>query len=52
MLGKKVKVFYNDQAKRSGEEYTLNTSDMPTGMYLCIVQGENVRLREKFIVSR
>jgi hypothetical protein len=51
MLGKKVKVFFNDQARKDGE-YTLNTSDMPTGMYLCIVQGENVRLREKFIVSR
>lgn len=53
MLGKKVLDDYNGPFKNLEEYHIIkNTGYLSKGVYLCIVQGDNVRLDAKFIVSR
>lgn len=51
LLGKKVKDIYRGNAKKDGE-YDIDVTALPDGLYICVVQGANLRLTEKFIVSR
>jgi hypothetical protein len=53
LLGKKVLEVYQGAEKRGiGKEYLLNVGSLPNGIYICVVQGDNFRLAEKFIISR
>lgn len=52
LLGKKVLDLYEGQPKDSNQPYEVNTSDLPKGIFLIVVSGENFRLREKLIISR
>jgi hypothetical protein len=55
MLGKKVETFFEGQADKYVEYYSINTSRIPNGIYLLSVTGDKItngRLAKKFIVSR
>ena len=51
MLGNLVKEIYNGTAVK-GTEYPLDATNLPNGLYLCILEGRNFRDAEKFIISR
>lgn len=52
MLGKKVHDIYRGSASRGPSEYTAPVSDLPEGVYICVVQGTDFRRAEKFYLSR
>ncbi|GAB1431130.1 hypothetical protein MASR2M18_19650 [Ignavibacteria bacterium] len=53
LLGKKVTEIYQGPEKAGrGKDYTFNVGGLPNGIYICVVQGDNFRLAEKFIISR
>lgn len=52
LLGKKVMELYEGPPKDSNQPYELTTSDLPKGIFLIVVSGDNFRLREKLIISR
>jgi hypothetical protein len=52
MLGKKVQDVYKGGASRGPHEYTAQVSDLPEGVYICIMQGGDFRRAEKFYLSR
>lgn len=53
LLGKKVTEIYQGPEKAGrGKDYSFNVSGLPNGIYICVVQGDNFRLAEKFIISR
>lgn len=54
LFGKRVMDIYVTQSyeKAGRRTYTFNTSGIPNGMYLCVVQGNNFRIAEKFQISR
>lgn len=51
MLGNLVKEVYNGTAIK-GVEYPFDASNLPNGLYLCILEGPNFRDAEKFTISR
>lgn len=53
LLGKKVTEIYQGPEKAGrGKDYTFNVGGLPNGIYICVVQGDNFRLAEKFVISR
>lgn len=53
LLGKKVlEVYQGPEKAGKAKDFTLNVSSLPNGVYICVVQGDNFRLAEKFIISR
>lgn len=53
LLGKKVlEVYQGPERAGKAKEYLLNVASLPNGIYICVVQGDNFRLAEKFIISR
>lgn len=52
MLGKKMADVYSGSASRGEHEYTTPVSDLPEGVYVCILQGDNFRRAAKFYLSR
>jgi flagellar motor protein MotB len=52
MLGKKVLDIWDDKAKPADNNYEMNVSILPNGVYLCMVVGSNFKLREKFVISK
>ncbi len=52
MLGKKVHDVYRGSAGRGSSEYSAPVSDLPEGVYICVVQGADFRRAEKFYLSR
>ena len=52
MLGKKMADIYRGPATRGEHEYTLPISELPEGVYICILQASNTRRAEKFYLSR
>lgn len=51
ILGKEVFEIYNGKPLNSNE-YEFLSSNLPNGIYLCILTGRNFRDAAKFIVSR
>lgn len=51
LLAKKVLDVHNGKPYRDGL-YDINTRNLPNGLYICVVQGLNFRLTERFVVSR
>lgn len=52
MLGRKVQDVYRGHASRGRHEYSATVSDLPEGVYICIMQGSDFRRAEKFYLSR
>ena len=52
MLGKRMSEIYRGPASRGEHEYVSSISDLPEGVYICILQGSNFRRAEKFYLSR
>ena len=52
MLGKKMANVYTGPASRGEHEYTTPISELPEGVYVCILQGGNFRRAAKFYLSR
>ncbi len=51
MLGNLVKEVFIGVATE-GPEYPFDASNLPNGLYLCILEGPNFRDAEKFTISR
>ena len=51
-LGKKMADVYTGPAGRGEHEYTTPISELPEGVYVCILQGGNFRRAAKFYLSR
>jgi hypothetical protein len=52
MLGKKVMDVYRGSERKGEHDYSLSISELPEGVYICIMQGSNYRRAEKFYISR
>ncbi len=52
MLGKDIKTIYNGTQSKDKEEYSFNSSELPNGIYICMLVGSTFRDTEKFIISR
>lgn len=53
LLGKKVlDVHQGSEFAGKSKMFDINVQGIPNGIYMCIVQGDNFRLAEKFYVSR
>jgi hypothetical protein len=53
LLGKKVLDVYDGMPyKDKDSSYVIYEDKLQNGVYMCVVQGNNFRLLEKFIVSR
>lgn len=53
LLGKKVADIHQGGEKAGeGKTYDINTTAIPSGIYICVIQGDNFRFAEKFFVSK
>jgi hypothetical protein len=52
MLGKKMVDVYRGPATKGEKEYKASISDLPEGVYICILQASSTRRAEKFYLSR
>lgn len=52
MLGKRVMEVYKGASARGIHEHVQSVSDLPEGVYMCVMQGNNFRKAEKFFFSR
>jgi hypothetical protein len=52
MLGKRVMDVYKGASARGQHEYSQSVSELPDGVYICILQGDNFRKAEKFYFRR
>lgn len=53
ILGRKMgEGVWKGTPKKETESYDIQTNGLPEGMYICVVQGKDFRLAEKFIISR
>lgn len=52
MLGKRVMDVYKGASGRGQQEFTQSVAELPDGVYICILQGDNFRKAEKFYFRR
>lgn len=53
LLGKKVLDIHQGGEKAGeGKVYDINATAIPSGIYICVVQGDNFRFAEKFYLSK
>lgn len=52
LLGKKVLDVYEGRPKDPSQPYEFSTSELPKGIFLLVVIGENFRLREKLVITK
>jgi hypothetical protein len=55
MIAKKVLEVYDGTAIKGEDcpdEYKIEAYNLPNGVYICIVQGKNLKLSGKFVISR
>lgn len=52
LLGKKVLDVYEGKPKDQSQPYELSVSELPKGIFLLVVIGENFRLREKIVITK
>lgn len=52
MLGKEIKTIYTGPQSKEKDEYQFNSSELPNGIYICMLIGTTFRDTEKFIISR
>ncbi|MGC8747641.1 MAG: hypothetical protein ACP5RR_02005 [Candidatus Kapaibacteriota bacterium] len=52
LLGKKVLDIYDGKPKDPSQPYEFSTEELPKGIFLLVVIGDNFRLREKLIITK
>jgi len=52
LLGKKVLEIYEGKPKEPSQPYEFSINELPKGIFLLVVIGENFRLREKLIITK
>lgn len=52
LLGKKVLDVYEGKPKDPSQPYEFSTNELPKGIFLLVVIGDNFRLREKLIIAK
>jgi hypothetical protein len=52
LLGKRVLSVYQGKAAAGVREFRIQTSGLPNGIYICVVQGDGFRLAQKLALSR
>ncbi len=52
MLGKEVLLIHQNKALPRNIDYSFDSSLLPNGIFICILEGKNYRDAEKFVVSR
>lgn len=52
MLGKRVMDVYKGASGRGQHDFSQSVSELPEGVYICILQGDNFRKAEKFYFRR
>lgn len=52
MLGKRVMEVFKGASSRGVHEHTQSISELPEGVYMCVMQGSNFRKAEKFFFNR
>lgn len=53
ILGKKIRIVHEGPPKKDADyPYEIYASDLPNGVYICVVHGKDFRLAKKFIISR
>lgn len=52
LIGKEVKVVYEGIPKDSNWEYTFSYSDIPSGVYLCVLSSSEYRDAKKIVITR
>ncbi|MEY3385448.1 MAG: hypothetical protein RIR53_259 [Bacteroidota bacterium] len=52
MLGKRVMDVFKGASSRGVHEHTQSISELPEGVYMCVLQGSNFRKAEKFFFNR
>ncbi len=52
LLGKKVLDIFQGELSETRQTFDFSIASLPNGIYLCIVQGRNLKLADKFVVSR
>ncbi|ROL56438.1 hypothetical protein D9V84_08395 [Bacteroidetes/Chlorobi group bacterium Naka2016] len=52
LLGKKVLDIYEGKPKDPSQPYEFSTNELPKGIFLLVVIGDNFRLREKLIITK
>ncbi|GAB1372956.1 hypothetical protein MASR1M45_30200 [Candidatus Kapaibacterium sp.] len=52
MLGKEILEVFKGTTGNNAEETYSKSSNLPNGIYICVMQGKSFRSSEKFIISR
>ena len=52
LLGKEVKTIYEGLPRDNDYEYTASISDLPNGVYICILSSNNYKDAKKLVISR
>lgn len=52
MLGKRVMDVFKGASARGQQEFSQSVAELPEGVYICILQGDNFRKAEKFYFRR
>jgi hypothetical protein len=52
LLGKKVLDIYEGKPKDPSQPYEFSVAELPKGIFLLVVVGDNFRLREKLVVTK
>lgn len=52
LLGKKVLDVYEGKPKDPSQPYEFSTNELPKGIFLLVVIGENFRLRDKLVITK
>lgn len=52
LLGKKVLEVYDGKPKDPTQPYEFSTNELPKGIFLLVVYGDNFRLREKLVITK
>jgi len=52
MLGKRINDVYVGPAGKGTHEFTTSSSDLPEGVYICIMKGDDFRRAAKFYLNR
>lgn len=52
LIGKEVKLIYEGYPKDSDWEYTFSYSEIPSGVYICVLSSSDYRDAKKIVISK
>jgi hypothetical protein len=52
LIGKEVKVIYEGLPKDSDWEYSFSYSEIPSGVYICVLSSSDYRDAKKIVISK